>query len=141
VTPSGRNKPCMTCNACRDKRRKKVLQVAGEGARPLCESTRSEYPLVEGRLEAWADAGNRCEACAKVVAKKRSGGPELFIFNVEKGACLTHVPNQCSITPLPLASFDGSLYTHLLSLRLCFYEKCSDSIAFSRPSRKGDRAK
>ena len=25
---------------------------------------------------------------------QRSGGPELFIFIVEKGACLTHVPNQ-----------------------------------------------
>ena len=69
MTPSGRNKPCIACNACRDKRRKNVLHVAGEGARPLCESTRAEYPLVEGRFEAWADDGNRCKACAKVVAK------------------------------------------------------------------------
>lgn len=74
MTHSGRNKPCMACNACRDKRRKKVLHVAGEGARPLCESTRAEYPLVEGRFETWADAGNRCKACAKIVAKNL--GPE-----------------------------------------------------------------
>jgi hypothetical protein len=47
----GRNKPCMVCNALRDKRRKKVLHVAGEQGRLLCESTRAEYPLVEGRLK------------------------------------------------------------------------------------------
>jgi len=45
------------------------LHVAGERGRPLCESTRTEYPLVEGHFEAWAVAGNRCKACARVVAK------------------------------------------------------------------------
>jgi len=60
----------------------------------------------------------------------------------EKGACLTHVPNQWSITLLQLASFDCSLYIHLLSLRLCRNEKCSrDGRVFSKPSWKGDRAK
>ena len=61
MTHSGRNKPCVACNACGDKRRKKVLHVAGERGRPVFQG---------------------------------SGGSELFIFIVEKGACLTHVPNQ-----------------------------------------------
>ena len=69
MTHSSTNKPCMACNACRDKRRKKVLHVSGAGGRPLCNSTRTEYPLIEGRFETWADSGNRCKACIKVVAK------------------------------------------------------------------------
>ena len=69
MTHSSGNKPCMACNACRDKGGKKVLHVSGEGGRPLCRSTRTEYPLVEGRFETWAAAGNRCKACARAVAK------------------------------------------------------------------------
>jgi hypothetical protein len=59
----------MACNVCRDKRRRKVLHVSGVGGKPLCNSRRTEYPLVEGRFETWADARNRCKACAKAVAK------------------------------------------------------------------------
>jgi len=66
--PSG-NKPCMACNACRDKRRTKVLHVSGEGGRPLCNSTRTEFPLVEGRFDKWVAAKNRCKACVKAAAK------------------------------------------------------------------------
>jgi hypothetical protein len=69
MTHSGANKSCMFCNACRDKRRRKVLHVAGEGGRPLCKLKRTEYPLVEGRFETWADAKNRCKACVRTVAK------------------------------------------------------------------------
>lgn len=64
----------MACNACRDKRRNKVLHVSGEGGRPLCNSTRTEYPLVEGRFGTWIAARNRCKACVKAVAK--SLGPD-----------------------------------------------------------------
>jgi len=63
------NKSCMACNACRNKRRKKVLHVAGEGGRPLCKSKRTEYPLIEGRFETWVAAKNRCKVCAGMVAK------------------------------------------------------------------------
>lgn len=76
MTHFGGNEPCMACNACRDNRRKKVLHVAGEGGRPLCKSTRTEYPLVENRFEAWAGAGNRCKACTKVIAKTLGPGWE-----------------------------------------------------------------
>ena len=69
MTHSGAFKPCMACNVCRDKRRKNVLHVSGEGGRPLCKSTRTEYPRIEGRFETWIDAGNRCKACARIVAK------------------------------------------------------------------------
>jgi len=59
----------MECNVCRDKRRGKVLHVSGEGGGPLCKSKRTEQPLVEGRFGTWVEAGNRCKACARIVAK------------------------------------------------------------------------
>ena len=93
VTHSGGNKPCMACNVCRDKRRKKVLHVAGEGGRPLCRSTRAEYPLVEGRFEAWANAANRCKACAGVVAKNLGRDWERK-YRRQDGVNPTHAPNQ-----------------------------------------------
>ncbi len=74
MTHTSSNRPCMACNVCRDKRRKKVLHVAGGGGRPLCGSTRTPFPLVEGRFEAWAGAGNRCKACARAVAKNLGPG-------------------------------------------------------------------
>ncbi len=69
MTHASDNEPCMLCNACRDDRRRKVLHLTGEGGTPLCKSKRTEYPLVEGRFEVWVDAGNRCKACARMVAK------------------------------------------------------------------------
>ncbi len=59
----------MACNACRDKGRNKALHLTGEGGRPLCRSTRTEFPLVEGCFETWVDAENRCKACARAIAK------------------------------------------------------------------------
>jgi hypothetical protein len=64
----------MACNVCRDRRGRKVLHVAGEAGRPLCGSTRTEHPRVEGDFETWAGAGNRCKACARAVSK--SLGPD-----------------------------------------------------------------
>ncbi len=76
MTHSSGNKPCKACNACRDKHRKKVLHVAGEGGRPLCKSKRTEYPLIEGRFETWVAAKNRCQEVGQVGWKGLQGPTE-----------------------------------------------------------------